>query len=185
MIHYRIALISLSSAIPVSLIATSFTQYIDANLLIIGKTFLLLYIGLQTLFAKYFPFEGKGGPVRDNVWLCLFTGSISGIIGGLFAIGGGIVFVPLFNLLHRMKFKHAVATSLFGVIFVALFNTVYHYYLGNIHIQTAIILAIFALPMSVLGAKVSSGMKTAVLYKLFGISVVSFALYFIISNILK
>ncbi len=183
MIHYRIAMLSLCSAIPVSLIVTSFTQYVNADLLLIGKTFLLLYIGLQTLFAKFFPLEGAGGPVRDDVGLCLFTGAISGIIGGLFAIGGGIVFVPLFNLLHRMKFKHAVATSLFGVIFVAFFNAIYHYYLGNIHVQTAIILAIFALPMSVLGARVSSGLKTTVLDKLFGVSVVLFAVYFIISNI--
>jgi len=179
MIHYRIATFTLITAIPVSLIITNLTQYMNADWLLTGKTFLLLFIGLQVLFARLLPQRDFGGKVKDGTLLCLSTGVSAGIISGLFAIGGGIIFVPLFGMIHGLKFKNAVATSLFGVIFISLFNSIYHYFLGNIHLPTAILLAIFVLPGSLIGARISSEMKSGFLSKLFGISVIIFALYFI------
>lgn len=180
MIHFKIASLTLITAIPVSLIITNLTQYMNADLLLTGKTFLLLFIGLQVLFSKLIPQKDFGGKVKDGTLLCLGTGISAGTISGLFAIGGGIIFVPLFGMIHGLKFKNAVATSLFGVIFISLFNSVYHYFLGNIHMPTAILLALFVLPASILGARISSDMKSGLLSKIFGISVIIFAMYFII-----
>jgi hypothetical protein len=179
MIHFKIASLALISAIPVSLLITNLTQYMNADWLLTGKTFLLLFIGLQVLFARYFSHKDIERKVKDGTLLCLSTGVAAGIISGLFAIGGGIVFVPLFGIIHGLKFKNAVATSLFGVIFISLFNSIYHYYLGNLHIPTAILLAIFVIPGSLIGARISSEMKAGFLSKLFGFSVIIFALYFI------
>ena len=79
-------------------------------------------------------------PVLLVFLLCLFLGSIVGIMAGLLGIGGGLIIVPAFLLMLQHLFdlsvEHsmpmAVATSLSTVIFTGLSSARTHLKLGNI-----------------------------------------------------
>jgi len=50
-------------------------------------------------------------PERGGAGLLIGIGSITGFIGGLLGIGGGVLMVPALQLLRRVRLRHAIATS--------------------------------------------------------------------------
>ncbi|MGD9662459.1 MAG: sulfite exporter TauE/SafE family protein [Porticoccaceae bacterium] len=49
-----------------------------------------------------------------------FTGTITGILSGLFGVGGGFIIVPALMLITQLSIQRAVATSLFVIAFIGL-----------------------------------------------------------------
>lgn len=62
---------------------------------------------------------------------CTFFGSTSGIIAGLFGIGGGFLKTPIMIKIFNMPTQKAVGTALFMIVFTSLASTVSHYNLGH------------------------------------------------------
>ncbi len=82
----------------------------------------------------------------------IITGSLSGLLAGLFGIGGGVILVPLQMLLLGEKIKTAIQTSL-GVIFITSISAcIGHAYRGNILFIPGIILGFGGL----VGAQIST-----------------------------
>ncbi|GAB4210034.1 MAG: sulfite exporter TauE/SafE family protein [Coleofasciculaceae cyanobacterium] len=62
----------------------------------------------------------------------IVTGSLAGVLAGLFGVGGGVIMVPLQILLLGEKIKTAIQTSLGVIIITAVSATVGHAFRGNV-----------------------------------------------------
>lgn len=181
MINYRIAFLTLATAIPFGLFATYLTDIIDPNVLIIGKAFLLMLLGLK-FFLTGILLKEKDVEIRESAVYTLIAGALAGSVAGILAIGGGVVFVTTFVRLHRLPMKYAVATSLFCVLIVATINSTYHVILGHVDLKVALVLCISVIPAALLGARLSSSMKNKTLELFFGSLMIALAMYFIITR---
>ncbi|MDJ0648915.1 MAG: sulfite exporter TauE/SafE family protein [Xenococcaceae cyanobacterium MO_188.B19] len=82
----------------------------------------------------------------------IFTGSLTGILAGLFGVGGGVILVPLQMLLLGEKIKSAIQTSLGVIVMTSISAAVGHATKGNVLFLEGIILGIFGL----IGAQLST-----------------------------
>jgi len=79
-------------------------------------------------------------------------GIVSGVVSGLFGVGGGVVMVPAMVFLLSMDIKRAVGTSLAVIIPTALIGSYRHFTQGNVDLRTALSLAPTAMAGGYLGA---------------------------------
>jgi uncharacterized membrane protein YfcA len=82
----------------------------------------------------------------------IFTGSIAGLLAGLFGVGGGVILVPLQMILLGEKIKAAIQTSLGVIVITSISACLGHGYRGNVLWLEGIILGIGG----VLGAQIST-----------------------------
>jgi len=88
-------------------------------------------------------------------FICLGFGLLSGVLAGLFGIGGGLILVPFFVFLFNLKaiasdsiMLLAVATSLATIIITSLVSSFAHHRLGTmlkkpvLHLSTGMILGV-------------------------------------------
>lgn len=71
----------------------------------------------------------------------VIVGGLSGVMTGVFGLGGGMVMVPYFSLVEEMPQINAVATSLFSIIPTGLLGTYHNAKLGNVRFKASIVLA--------------------------------------------
>jgi len=96
-----------------------------------------------------------------NVLLAALLGLGSGLVSGLFGVGGGILMVPAMVLLLSppiRDIKQAVGTSLAVIIPTALMGAWKHGAQGNVHWPTVLALA----PTAVLGGYLGAWLTTQV-----------------------
>ena len=73
---------------------------------------------------------------------CIITGSLAGLLAGLFGIGGGVIIVPLQIILLNETIKTAIQTSL-GVIVITAFSACLgHAFQGNVIWISGILLGV-------------------------------------------
>ena len=63
--------------------------------------------------------------------LLLFVGVVTGVLSGLFGVGGGFVIVPALVLFSRMPIHRAVATSLLVIVLVSISGVASHFLAGR------------------------------------------------------
>lgn len=80
------------------------------------------------------------------------TGLVAGALSGLLGVGGGILMVPAFAELARMRLKPAIATSLVCVGCFAIPGTITHAALGGVDWRYAGLLTAGVVPGARLGA---------------------------------
>ncbi|WP_187261039.1 sulfite exporter TauE/SafE family protein [Pontibacter beigongshangensis] len=69
---------------------------------------------------------------RLNVGLVAIFGFMTGIVAGLFGIGGGFLQTPIMTKLFRMPYQVATSTSLFILVITSFTGFVSHYLIGNV-----------------------------------------------------
>ncbi|TAG98419.1 MAG: sulfite exporter TauE/SafE family protein [Oscillatoriales cyanobacterium] len=82
----------------------------------------------------------------------IITGSLAGLLAGLFGVGGGVIMVPLQILLLGESIKTAIQTSLGVIVITAISATLGHAARGNVLWNVGLILGAGGL----LGAQVST-----------------------------
>jgi uncharacterized protein len=88
----------------------------------------------------------------NPIFAKITTGSLAGLLAGLFGVGGGVVMVPLQILLLRESIKTAIQTSLGVIVITAISATLGHAARGNVLWNVGLILGAGGL----LGAQVST-----------------------------
>lgn len=74
--------------------------------------FIILYCGFNLIrvFARNSDFDpSQERATRPRV---LFTGAFAGVISGLLGLGGGVVLVPMLQMLCKLRLRPSIATSL-------------------------------------------------------------------------
>jgi hypothetical protein len=104
-----------------------------------------------------------------NLWLPLLFGVLSGALGGLMGVGGGIILIPLLvHALHRSQHE-AHGTSLAFIVAVSLAAGTSYLRREHLDVPLAALLALGAVPGVLLGARIARALSGRRLRRLFGL----------------
>lgn len=95
------------------------------------------------------------GDERTCWWLFAGIGLVAGALSGLLGVGGGVVMVPAFTELARLRFKMATATSLVCVGMFGVLSMFSHWYAGDINWWYAMALVIGVIPGARFGTTIA------------------------------
>ena len=111
----------------------------------------------------------------------LLIGLFSGIVSGIFGIGGGVIIVPALIYLAKFSQHAAIGTSLAILLPpVGLWAALEYYRHGNVDLKAALIVAIAFMVGGWIGAHLANQIISGgVLKLLFGIFVVGIGVYLI------
>ena len=112
--------------------------------------------------------------------LTAFIGFLGGLTSGMFGLGGGVIFVPLFVYLKGYSVHTAIGTSLAVIVPTALIGLSRYMRAGNVEWRVAAIVAVFALVGAWVGSGLSLKLDGVLLRRLFALVLVgiSFKLFF-------
>ncbi len=179
LINFRVVGIVLASAIPLNLIGSYASHYVQSDLLMIATAAVMMYVAITFVVRAWLLKEQAEQSLRLSVLPLVVVGIITGIFSGLLAVGGGIVMVPAFVRIVRMPLKTALATSLFCVAGLALPGTLVHSSLGHVDWNVALVLALSSIPFSFLGARLALKLRNQLLERIYGLFMLCFASYFL------
>lgn len=101
--------------------------------------------------------------------LAIVIGLLAGALGGLFGVGGGLIFVPALVLLFGFGQVEAEATSLLAIIPVVLAGTWRQHLYGNVRWRAALIIGLAAIGGVELGVLTAKSISEETLQRLFGV----------------
>jgi uncharacterized membrane protein YfcA len=115
-----------------------------------------------------------------NIVLYITVGLVSGILGGLLGIGGGIIIIPAFIYIFGMSQHMAQGTTLALMVPpIGLLAAWTYYNHGDVNLKVAAFVCIGFFIGGLLGAKLAAGIPEAMLRKTFGIAMLAIALQMI------
>lgn len=103
-----------------------------------------------------------------EVVAAIVIGLLAGALGGLFGVGGGLIFVPALVLLFDFGQVEAEATSLLAIIPVVIAGTWRQHLYGNVRWRTALIIGAVAVAGVELGVLTAKSLPEETLQRLFG-----------------
>jgi uncharacterized membrane protein YfcA len=145
-------------------------------------------------FAESPSFERRGPACRRDpegrlpltsrcLALLLVAGLTTGILSGLFGVGGGFVIVPALVLLTSLDIHRAVATSLMVIALISAAGLGAHLYAGrDVPMDLALPFAAGGVAGMFAGAAGAKRLSPQLLQKIFAVVIVAVALYVIVRN---
>jgi uncharacterized membrane protein YfcA len=145
-------------------------------------------------FAESPSFERRGPACRRDpegrlpltsrcLALLLVAGLMTGILSGLFGVGGGFVIVPALVLLTSLDIHRAVATSLMVIALISAAGLGAHLFAGReVPMDLALPFAAGGVAGMFAGAAGAKRLSPALLQKIFAVVIVVVALYVIARN---
>lgn len=194
LLRLDVARMVLITGIPLNIAGAALVKFMPGSLMMVLTGLMLLYsavIFLQRSFQHARkkktgvgePEENGGEPELFGKGVLLITGAIAGFLSGFLAIGGGIVLVPAFVKVLRLPTKQALATSLVCVAVLSIPGVTVHALNGFIDWRVAGILSLTVFPLSALGARTATRLRSGMLELIYGVVMLLFALFFIAKNI--
>ena len=108
-----------------------------------------------------------------NNFVFLAIGLVAGVLAGMFGIGGGIIIVPLLILLAKFPPHTATGTSLaIFLLPVGLLGAYAYYKEGNVRVVPALLIALGVFCGSYFGARISQQLSPLVLKRAFSMLLV-------------
>ncbi|HEY9632266.1 MAG TPA: sulfite exporter TauE/SafE family protein [Coleofasciculaceae cyanobacterium] len=93
---------------------------------------------------------------ESTTWSLLFLlGTSTGLVSGIFGVGGGLLIVPALTL-WNIPLAQATATSLVAVLLSAVSGTMRNWWAGQLNLRAALQLALFGIPAAQVGAWLGS-----------------------------
>jgi uncharacterized membrane protein YfcA len=105
----------------------------------------------------------------------IVIGLLAGALGGLFGVGGGLIFVPALVLLFDFGQVEAEATSLLAIIPVVLAGTWRQHLYGNVRWRPALVIGLTAIAGVELGVLAAKSLPEETLQRLFGLLLLAVA----------
>jgi uncharacterized membrane protein YfcA len=99
----------------------------------------------------------------------IVIGLLAGALGGLFGVGGGLIFVPTLVLLFGFGQVEAEATSLLAIIPVVFAGTWRQHLYGNVRWRAALVIGVVAVAGVELGVLTAKSLPEETLQRLFGL----------------
>jgi uncharacterized protein len=105
----------------------------------------------------------------ELILIYLAFGIIGGLLSGLLGVGGGIIFIPVFDHLFRSLgiegeelVRFILANSFLAILFAGMFSGLKHMRMGNFHLREVLTIAI---PATITGSVLSQVITSALWYK--------------------
>jgi uncharacterized protein len=184
LVNFRVAFYSIVGGVPGIVVGSYLTTYLSGKFLMLFTAVILLFMGIDFLYdnviEKIFRPKDISSP---PAYFITSVGTVIGLLSGILANGGGIFFVPAYVVSFRMKMKEAIATSLLTVAVMSVPGMLIHYHLGHINLAISAAIAIGVAPLAYIGARMDIKTKSKTIKLLFGIFLVTFSVYFLISQL--
>jgi len=129
---------------------------------------------LQQLRIPPMVFFDKAG-IRCSVWLPVFVSFLTGLLAGIFGIGGGLIRVPALIYLIGCPTHLAVGTDLFEVAISGLYGAASYSYKGRTELLAALIMLVGATVGAQIGSVATKYVRGYGIRVLFGVAVVGCA----------
>ncbi|MBK9248767.1 MAG: sulfite exporter TauE/SafE family protein [Ignavibacteria bacterium] len=182
LIDFKLAWWVLLSAIPMNILGTKATQFIPPLVLMYFTGGFIFMVGCTFFVRGWMLREEADKPTEYSVLSAIITGLITGTVSGVLAIGGGIIMIPAFVKINKLRVKSAFATSLFCIAVLAIPGSIGHYLLGHIDMKVMVILMITVAPFSYIGARIAIRLQSKTLEKVFGTFMIALSLYFLFTQ---
>lgn len=123
------------------------------------------------------------GATPDHaIWKLAAIGTLAGLFGGLFGVGGGTIIVPLLILWFAYGERLATGTSLAAIVLIGLLGALAQGGIyGNVHLGTGLLLAIPAIAGVVVGTAIQQRIPQRAVSYLFALLLVAMAVELILS----
>lgn len=100
---------------------------------------------------------------------------VAGIISSMTGVGGGLIKVPVMNMIMKVPMKAAVATSNYMIGITAFSGSILYFLSGHVELQTAGFVAIGTFLGAMIGSRLSRKFDTSSMKKYFSILVLAIA----------
>jgi uncharacterized membrane protein YfcA len=184
LVNFRVAFYSIVGGVPGIVVGSYLTTYLSGKFLMLFTAVILLLMGIDFLYdnviEKIFRPKDISSP---PAYFIIGVSTVIGLLSGILANGGGIFFIPAYVVSFRMKMKEAIATSLLTVAVMSVPGMLIHYRLGHINLAISAAIAVGVAPLAYIGARMDIKTKSKTIKLLFGIFLVTFSVYFLISQL--
>ena len=127
--------------------------------------------------------EGKLRLTSQCAMLLGVVGLCSGILSGMFGVGGGFIIVPALITFSCMGMQRAIGTSLLVITLVSISGTASHLIAGKeLSLQTAGLFGVGSLAGLFLGGSIANRLKGPTLQRVFAAAILLVAIYVIFSS---
>jgi uncharacterized membrane protein YfcA len=120
-----------------------------------------------------------------NLPLGLAFSFVAGLTSGLLGIGGGIVQVPVLNVVLGVPMIITVATSVFIIVLTSLVGSFEHFMLGQLNWQIGVVMMIGAVIGAQIGVRITLKLAPNLLRKIFGIALILIAIQMIYEAVIS
>jgi uncharacterized membrane protein YfcA len=125
--------------------------------------------------------SAAGANPDDAIWKLAAIGTLAGVFSGLFGVGGGTIIVPLLIFWFAFGERLATGTSLAAIVLIGLLGALAQGGIyGNVHVVTALLLAIPAVLGVVIGTAIQQRIPQRTVSYLFALLLVVMAVGLII-----
>jgi len=190
-ILFRLGLLTIAATIPGAFIGADISQYVSSRVLAAIFSAIVVCISFIMFFSQERESESDPSNAKrlayGRVLNLLASFSLFfcvGLVAGLLGIGGGIVVVPIYNVLLGVGIYYAVATSAFTIIFTALAGLLRHYTLGYLLFEYALPTTIGIVIGAQLGPRLNKMLNTLLLRRIFALAIIGVSIYLFITKFL-
>ncbi|MEM2878478.1 MAG: sulfite exporter TauE/SafE family protein [Candidatus Hadarchaeales archaeon] len=172
-IDFRVGLILDALDVPGAFIGAYITTMVRSSILAGMFGLMLVFISFYAFLRKNSkPEKGGGGRPELNrrvITACMMGSFLSGIVSGMFGIGGGVVDELVMIFILGMSVHLSAATAMFGMALTTVSAVVPHWMLGNVVLEYAIPLAAGGVVGGQLGPYLSVRSRATTLRKVMAI----------------
>ena len=128
--------------------------------------------------------DGKLLLTSKCAWLLMAVGVTTGVLSGLFGVGGGFVIVPALVLFSGMAIHRAVGTSLLVIALVSISGIASHLIAGRaISVETTALFVVGGIVGMLLGNPAGRRLSGPALQKVFAVAIVAVAIFVIVRTV--
>lgn len=179
----RVATLAVAGGLPGTILGGLASAWVDGGQLVMWSGALLLLVGARVLLPDPAGHGERCAARRERTLLVLTLSFAVGLLTGLLANGGGFLLVPTFVLVLGLGAGVASGTSVAVVGALSLPTLAVHWTLGHVDWRIAAVFALGVLPGSLLGNGVAARVSPASARRLFGVFLVVFASWFLVSRL--
>lgn len=183
-LKFRQVLLLAGPAVVTAFLGATIGGYLPPHWLLVGFGLLLLLnlylVSLKKRVIRTAQFREPRmatGPAISPMMARAITGSIAGLMAGLFGVGGGVILVPLQILLLGEDIKTAVRTSLGVIVITSISACAGHAINGNIDLAAGLLLGFGGLIGVQISTRYLPKLSDNTVTQLFRIMLVVLALY--------
>ena len=117
-------------------------------------------------------------------WLLAAVGIATGVLSGLFGVGGGFVIVPALVLFSGMTIHRAVGTSMLVVALVSISGIASHLVAGRtISVETTALFVVGGVVGLLVGTRAGRRLSGPALQKVFAVAIVAVAIFVVVRTV--
>lgn len=185
-VDFKLAKLTIISGFPFVIVGAILTRFVSGKFLMISTGAFIFLISLSFVFRKkLFNEQAVDAAWRYKNLRNFILSAVIGFVSGFLANGGGVILIPVYVKVFKLDIKDAFGTSLFVIPFFAVPGAITHFILGHIDLRLFLILALSAIPLANLSAKVAVKLKSESLEMAYGVFLLIFSILFMFREILR